>query len=313
MDSLIDEFCSIFEADGFHIKKLNHKIFICGGEISERSTKRHPSIRDFFYKEIQKILPDIYERLVLAEDINQWFGDNYYDDLLAMETDLAELVTGIPIFVESAGSLAELGAFSVIEPIRKKLLVFVSKEHYETRSFISLGPLKLINDKQIRPYNFNKGNKKTYSAKDFIMSKDLVCEDIEKYFAINDCNYDFVANKVAHLIFLICDLVFMTGSVKRKEIDYMLEKILGKKIESEVLSKCLWVAGRMGMLNKITVGEKYYCVPNDFDGEYVSFSYKEKVSEDKKDKGRWRAIFLDEIKKDKRRFQALKEVGESNA
>ncbi len=83
--------------------------------------------------------------MIQAEDITREFDFfRSYDDLLVFETDLAQIVELIILFCESEGSLAELGAFSMIEDIMKRLFVVVSEKHWNEPSFVKLGPLRRI-------------------------------------------------------------------------------------------------------------------------------------------------------------------------
>jgi hypothetical protein len=61
-----------------------------------------------------------------------------------MESDLAALADLVIIIVESAGTFAELGAFSLSDPLRKKVLPIVDAQFRDQPSFISTGPLRWI-------------------------------------------------------------------------------------------------------------------------------------------------------------------------
>ena len=60
---------------------------------------------------------------ILAEDLNAFFPEGEYKDILKFETDIAQICDLIILFSESYGSAAELGAFSMIEEIARRLLV----------------------------------------------------------------------------------------------------------------------------------------------------------------------------------------------
>lgn len=46
--------------------------------------------------------------------------------------------------LESPGSIAELGLFCVIDAFQEKLLVFIETSHYQSESFIKLGPVNYL-------------------------------------------------------------------------------------------------------------------------------------------------------------------------
>ena len=63
-----------------------------------------------------------------------------------MEAKLAGLSDIVIIIVESPGTLAELGAFSLSDPLRKKLLPLLDKKYRTGQSFVAVlhaGPTKI--------------------------------------------------------------------------------------------------------------------------------------------------------------------------
>ncbi len=275
MDKLIEELSSNLDLKKFHLNKFSPKIFICGGKIGDNNRTRYLSIRDYIYKKIKKENNCLFSRLILAEDINKWFfGDNHYENLLDLEEDLAGLVVGIPIFVESPGSLAELGAFSMIPEIEKKLVVFISEKYFGKESFICLGPLKKIEDiERIRIYNFKQNNKNYYIEYDFKEIEANILKDVEDYSVNKPFKRKFNQENTAHLTFLICNIIFITRLVKRKEIILMLSK-LSIEIRYKELNKILWVAEKMQMIKHTYYGDTYFYTPLNIDSEYISFGSK---------------------------------------
>src|SRR6185295_12911360 len=86
--------------------------------------------------------------LIQAEEITSDFlFFKKYDNILDFETDLAQIVELIILFCESEGSLAELGAFAMIDEIAQRLFVVVRQKHWNASSFIKLGPLRRVERK----------------------------------------------------------------------------------------------------------------------------------------------------------------------
>lgn len=77
--------------------------------------------------------------------IDQIFQKEY--DMLSLENLLASSVDAVVMCVESAGSIAELGAFSNHEKLSNKLIVLMNKEYENKESFINLGPIKYLKNK----------------------------------------------------------------------------------------------------------------------------------------------------------------------
>jgi hypothetical protein len=68
-------------------------------------------------------------------------GSNF-QNLLDLEEYLSALVDAVVLFLESPGSICELGAFVKTDEIRKKLIVVISNIHNNMPSFITLGALR---------------------------------------------------------------------------------------------------------------------------------------------------------------------------
>ena len=122
-------------------------IFLCGGKIPKTRSPRPKSLRDAFLR-----IPDnpalLGRSVRLAEDVNTFHMTRMaYEDLLAFELDFAQICGLILLFSESEGSIAELGAFSVIDELASRLLVIVRDFHLDEDSFIKLGPVQQLKNK----------------------------------------------------------------------------------------------------------------------------------------------------------------------
>jgi hypothetical protein len=94
---------------------------------------------------LQRDNTQLAEQIVLAESI---VGDHVahgFADLLSLERLLADVVAVILLFVESPGSLAELGAFTASDNILDRLSAVIEECHREhTESFVYLGPISRL-------------------------------------------------------------------------------------------------------------------------------------------------------------------------
>jgi len=63
---------------------------------------------------------------------------------LQLESKLAELTDAVLIVVESPGTFAELGAFSLNDDLRWKLLPILNQRHRGNQSFLETGPIKWV-------------------------------------------------------------------------------------------------------------------------------------------------------------------------
>ena len=91
---------------------------------------------------------DIGRRLranvVLAETANQLYRDTTYQDLITFEEDIAKISAMVLVIAESAGSLAELGAFASNDTIRKSLAIVMQEKYADAESFIRYGPVERV-------------------------------------------------------------------------------------------------------------------------------------------------------------------------
>ncbi len=123
-------FVEDIDAQKIHVREPFEVVLLCGGQFGSVSDPTPKSLRDAFLK---AILPKPLQNrhLIQAEEITREFDFfRSYDDILVFETDLAQIVELIILFCESEGSLAELGAFAVIDEIMKRLFVVVREKDW---------------------------------------------------------------------------------------------------------------------------------------------------------------------------------------
>lgn len=127
-------------ADGVSLEKSSYIVFVCGRSsaggmgTSARDTllqyaRRHWADYHFFRAE------DAFRALPKSQD---------RVDLLTYERTLARYSDCILMILESAGVIAELGAFAHDEALHKSVLVLSSSEFRGQESFIAKGPLAKI-------------------------------------------------------------------------------------------------------------------------------------------------------------------------
>lgn len=117
-------------------------LFLCGGPI-DATASRPPSLREAFTRALVDPAYKKYNTL-MAEELNAFFPKGQYQDILTFEAHIAQISELIVLFSESFGSAAELGAFAMVQDIAHRLLVVIDDEHYHAKSFISLGPIRAL-------------------------------------------------------------------------------------------------------------------------------------------------------------------------
>ncbi len=130
------------------LSRLPNMAFLCGGNKKTHMRKRFlkyvKSERRYIFisgEAVKNIFSN--ERIILAEQAEKLWDrflkdkNSGYDSLLEFELDIAELVSVIPIFLESPGAMVETGAFFCKPNLRKKLLIIVKEKHFKDDSFIN--------------------------------------------------------------------------------------------------------------------------------------------------------------------------------
>lgn len=140
---MLPEFTKFVDRGAIFVEPPTELIFLCGGK-TKQSQARILSIRDAFLKAPNN-LSLVGREILLAEKVNTFhLSRPAYPDLLSFEIDFAQVCELILLFSESQGSIAELGAFSMMKELSSKMLVVVRDYHLREDSFIKLGPLQYL-------------------------------------------------------------------------------------------------------------------------------------------------------------------------
>ncbi len=142
-----DVYLSDFFRHRFKTRQM--RVFLCGHEPESRhNDPRHV---------LKRILEDRFGcNGFLGEEIPEISPDGYKpsvsQDHLTIEVKWAEDSDLIIMFLGSPGTIAELTAFALNDNVNPKLLVFNHSEFRNVKSFISQGPLKLLQAEQRQFY-----------------------------------------------------------------------------------------------------------------------------------------------------------------
>ncbi len=118
-------------------------IFVCGA----MPDNNNPTARDRFLDYAFRHYPLF--NFFKAEEYFKITGNSDKIDMLSIEDSIAKYCDCLIIFVESASSIAELGAFANNTKLSKIMLIINNKEYKNAKSFISYGPIAKINNKSI--------------------------------------------------------------------------------------------------------------------------------------------------------------------
>ena len=187
-------------------KQINQNyvdVFLCGGA-SNNDIYIRDSVRDNL-KKIKNI------RILYPEDlfIEMLYRDKQ-SDLLSLEKFLADNCDIICIICESPGALVELGAFTNNDTITKVIAV-IEKKREKDKSFIMLGPIKLI--KKINKDNvifYSKDNLSELSEK---LKKRLISTKFKYIKAKKEANKQSI-NSIIGLYYFIPIILYFFNSLE---------------------------------------------------------------------------------------------------
>ncbi len=215
-----DETLEQFKAKEFNFRKVKPVVFLCGGFESAR--------RDRLAQFLKKNHPEILA--FYADNVWPFIAKQSELNALEMEAQLANLADMVLIVVESPGTFAELGAFSLGDPLRKKLLPIIDIQYRESNSFINTGPVRWIDkDSDFKPTLWIDHSK-------ILEVVDELKDRLSRLPKATTARIPDLSDSPKHLLFFICDLISVFGPVPLKHINYYVEKIIGKAPTPSCLS-----------------------------------------------------------------------------
>jgi hypothetical protein len=138
----LEKFIAEINRDKLRVTRPSKFVFLCGGVIQNGSAEPAACLRDYLWR--KKSINNGSTAYILAESAQQLYRDSGYSDLITFEEDIARIAAVVLVISESAGSLAELGAFCSNPVISPVLRVLISEENFAAESFIRWGPVQRV-------------------------------------------------------------------------------------------------------------------------------------------------------------------------
>jgi len=279
MSKTLEAFGSSINQDASRVLNSPSLIFLCGGRIGTENGL-HRSLRALFHQRIQEDDPELYNRVLLAEDANKWARlDKHYAHLIELEDDLAGLSAAIVLFVESPGSIAELGAFCHDSVLSKKLIAVLETGRQNDESFIQDGPVALLTKHNPRsvlfypwlgpPDECGERRLDPDAAKDAV---EHLLDLIKKKTSRIAKEEKFDSQNSGHHLLLIADFVKLGTIVKKGEIKRMLTAV---KIDvGQRLDRYLFLLDKLGLIAKDKYGHTFYYFGQASRNEYIHYALK---------------------------------------
>ena len=193
---------------------------------SKTGSEEYLSARDFFYRGLKE-KPHLAERIRLAEEVNARFSNTWLDrentfaDLLEVENHIAYLSSATVLFVESAGSIAEFGAFAASDNLRRKTVAILNDLHGQ-QSFIWNGLVRILqneNENHVLRYRWDPDD---LTSKATLKEFGAIARNLVSLIGERDASQpeqvQFKREEVSHIPLLIADLVWFLGVALRADI-----------------------------------------------------------------------------------------------
>ena len=185
--------------------------------------------------------------------------------------------------------MTELGAFSFVESLRKKLYVVLEESYQDDHSFIVLGPIEKIKREaesdQGRYYTYEwlTGPKIPAINEDRAKksSQQIVEEILEP--AINQISKteQFDSENVGHRMLLVADLVSIGGALLVSEIMELLGgfsvTVDKRPVEKDVVEQYLFILDNLGFVKRTHAGNCDYFVHIGEDLKFITYTDRERL------------------------------------
>lgn len=225
-------------------RKIPQMIFMVGASTQNKYSLRSRLSEELskhakYYKPIQIYLPeDLFTELQHDKSYN----------LLTLENKLAQSVHAVVLCLESAGSLAELGAFSNSD-LKDKLIVIQDKKFKKVKSFVTIGPIQYIAQHTNGTILYHN-----YKQKDI---EDLVREirrNVSKFHKNVKIEFD-LGNPIFSIDYVLI-MISCFGSVSKSELMSIFESLEQKRLKPVYDVQDLKVSKITKLINKKELSDK---------------------------------------------------------
>ena len=232
------------------LKELDYSVnvFLCGADPAITDSLRH-----FIYKTIKDdsrynvVFPEkLFSNLLVEKEYN----------LLKLENELANDVDAVVLPLEGLGTMAELGAFASFDKLSIKTIVINDKKYKSSRSFLTLGPVKLIASKvKDNVIYYERNFEKKIDPSELAELRKKVLSRIK---ALRKAESKHEIKNFFNLSRFILYIVAIFQPINEEKIKSLLEK-LKKGIALHYVKPCLEsLVEKQKIIPSITDFKKYY-------------------------------------------------------
>lgn len=295
MPAQLTNFFGELAFDKLRFSRPSKVIFFCGGALSDdpkgAGTLRHYLLRD------RAIEPRLKGRVVLAEAANKLYRDTSYSDLITFEEDIARVAGLILLVAESAGSLAELGAFAAVDTIRANLAVLIQNSHYEQESFVRFGPIQKLlaeNDERVGVYPWKVSKSGTVVKSSIRSHVRRITKFINDLIARVPAQETLKANPDLKSFVVILWVLHLSTAVSITSLGDLLSTIL--PINQKELRNKLFCMSLVGWVGTYTYENKTYWYSKSLNDPLSKYSFQTGVADPARGKAEVARAISDELK-----------------
>lgn len=253
----------------------SHIVLLCGGPVP---LKEHADAPDPPISSLRHAITASHPSFEIfrPEEITDWHADGLFKNLMSFEQELAGICSLIVVILESAGSIAELGAFSQLSDLSSKMIAIKSHD-FETEknviSFINLGILRFLREGKesaVRTYPWSISP--PFSIETTTLQD--VVTDIEATVAELPKSASFNSSLSTHKAALLCELVSLFAAVKESEFLAYFEH-LAVGITRDELRRKLFLLKRFRLLQEKTYSDATFYVAGQYPFHHLRLGSKD--------------------------------------
>ncbi|MEZ8543734.1 retron St85 family effector protein [Vibrio splendidus] len=297
-----ENFLYCLDLKKLRLKNLPNFVFLCGGCTKRTTRGKDEDEKPEIYQSMRKAaldvshkFPQFNEKIVLAENYQDWHSHGTVKNLIDFELAIADMAGAIVLILEAPGAYAELGSFSVLKQLAEKLILVVNEKTMSESSYITLGPIKYLEDNSrivlrynwdvnyiVKGYDRDEVGTLLPNAIDSIHEKAaLIVQDISdksESIALQNPTLDYSRN--GHLCFIIGDLIYSFLALKLHEIvDYLETYFEIKDATTQLVKSCLYILTVFEFIEKKSNGDVFYVATAKNKG-FIKYSYSEKIKDE---------------------------------
>ena len=281
------EFVDSLDASRCRIINPPRIIFLCGGKASFNYVRAEnrpdfESARDYLVQYLWDHHNPLARRTKLAEQLTENWGDRgLFDDLLALEEQIAWLADAIVVIVESPGAVAELGAFIALPHLIDRTVPVLNSKYYDKSSFITEGIIRRWEMKTGEEALYFHWNDEDLNRPETLKDLEDASRELSSLLLTRQAaapkSKRFDSTDRGHVMLLIAQLIKLNGLMEPPDLVESLKRF-STDIDSTGLSQMLLVLTRLGIIERSKRGNYEYYTRKGQD-ELIHFAFNDEALE----------------------------------